>query len=58
MLLLPRIAKGCVITTNFDDAIEQVYRRDGVEFHAYMHGTQEHNFLPRLVRGAAALGNE
>jgi hypothetical protein len=55
MVLLPRIAKGCVITTNFDDAIEQVYRRDGVEFHAYMHGTQEHNFFRRLVRGDRCL---
>jgi len=55
LVLLPRIAKGCVITTNFDDAIEQVYRREGVEFHAYMHGTQEHNFFPRLVRGDRCL---
>jgi hypothetical protein len=55
MLLLPRIAKGCVITTNFDDAIEQTFRRDGVEFHAYMHGTQDHNFFQRLVRGDRCL---
>lgn len=55
MLLLPRIAKGCVITTNFDDAIEQVYGRDEVRFDAYMHGTQEHNFFPRLVRGDRCL---
>jgi hypothetical protein len=55
LVLLPRIAKGCVITTNFDDAIEQVYRRDGAEFHAYMHGTQEHNFFQRLVRGERCL---
>jgi hypothetical protein len=55
MVLLPRIAKGCVITTNFDDAIEQTYRGVNVEFHAYMHGTQEHNFFPRLVRGDRCL---
>lgn len=55
MALLPSIAKGCVITTNFDDAIEQTYRNVGVEFHAYMHGTQEHNFFPRLVRGDRCL---
>lgn len=55
MGLLPRIAKGCVITTNFDDAIEQTYRNVGVEFDAYMHGTQEHNFFPRLVRGDRCL---
>lgn len=51
MLLLPGIAKGCVITTNFDDAIEQIYRTRKIEFSAYMHGTQEHNFFRRLVRG-------
>ncbi|MCP9887524.1 SIR2 family protein [Cyanobium sp. ATX 6A2] len=55
MMLLPRIAKGCVITTNFDDAIEQVYGRDEVRFDAYMHGTQEHNFFQRLVRGDRCL---
>lgn len=55
MLLVPRFAKGCVITTNLDEAIEQSYRNDGVEFHAYMHGTQEHNFFLRLVRGDRCL---
>lgn len=51
MLLLPHIAKGCVITTNFDDAIEQIYGRDDVHFDAYMYGKQGYNFFPRLVRG-------
>lgn len=55
MLLVPRFANGCIVTTNFDDAIEQTYRRDKVEFNAYMHGTQEHNFFPRLVRGDRCL---
>ena len=55
MVLLPRIAKGCVITTNFDDAIEQTFRGVNVEFQGYMHGTQEHNFFPRLVRGDRCL---
>lgn len=55
MMLLPRIAKGCVITTNFDDAIELVYERNNVRFDAYMHGKQEHNFFPRLVRGDSCL---
>ncbi len=55
MELLPRLAKGCVITTNFDDAIEQAYERETVRFDAYMHGTQEHNFFQRLVRGDRCL---
>ncbi len=48
---LPRFAKGCVITTNFDDAIEKTYEGKKLDFNAYMHGTQEHNFFSRLVRG-------
>lgn len=55
MRLLPRIGNGCVITTNFDDAIEQTYHLEGMEFRAYMHGTQEHNFFPRLARGERCL---
>ncbi|MBS0176547.1 MAG: SIR2 family protein, partial [Nitrospira sp.] len=53
---LPRFAKGCVVTTNFDDAIEKTYEAathqgKPLDFKAYMHGTQEHNFFSRLVRG-------
>lgn len=55
LLLLPRFAKGCIVTTNFDDAIEKTYELGGVEFKAYMHGTQDHNFFPRLVRGDRCL---
>ena len=55
VLLLPRLASGCVVTTNFDDAIEEVYRREGLAFDGYMHGTQQHNFFSRLVRGQRCL---
>jgi len=55
MLLLPRFAKGCIVTTNFEDAIEKTYELSGVEFKAYMHGTQEHNFFQRMVRGDRCL---
>lgn len=55
MLLLPRFAKGCIVTTNFEDAIEKTYELNGVEFKAYMHGTQEHNFFQRMVRGDRCL---
>lgn len=55
MTLLPKIARGCIITTNFDDAIESVYERDGIRFDAYMHGTQEHRFFPKLVSGSRCL---
>jgi len=55
ILLLPRAGKGCVVTTNFDDAIEETYRLGQAEFGAYMHGTQDHNFFQRLVRGDRCL---
>lgn len=57
---LPRFARGCLVTTNFDDAIEKTYEgatHQGrpLDFKAYMHGTQEHNFFSRLVRGDRCL---
>jgi hypothetical protein len=57
---LPRFAKGCIVTTNFDDAIEKTYegvvhQGKSLDFKAYMHGTQEHNFFSRLVRGDRCL---
>lgn len=55
LLLLPRFAKGCIVTTNFDDAIEKTYETGHGEFKAYMHGTQDHNFFQRLVRGDRCL---
>jgi hypothetical protein len=49
--LLPDVAHGCIVTTNFDDAIEKVFEARGLYFDGYMHGTQQHNFFSRLVRG-------
>lgn len=51
VLLLPQFAHGCIVTTNFDDAIEEVFKRENLNFDGYMHGTQQHNFFSRLVRG-------
>lgn len=49
--LLPKLAGGCIVTTNFDDAIEKTYERAELRFEHYMHGAQEHNFFGRLLRG-------
>ena len=47
-LLLPKISRGCVITTNFDSIIETVMGT----FEGYMHGMQPGNrFVPKLMRG-------
>lgn len=51
VLLIPRIAYGCIVTTNFDDAIEETFKLNELTFDGYMHGTQQHNFFSRLVRG-------
>lgn len=53
--LLPRIAHGCIVTTNFDDAIEEVFKLNDVKFDGYMHGRQQNNFFSRLVRGHRCL---
>jgi hypothetical protein len=48
--VLPRISRGCVITTNFDPLIEVVFGKGA--FDGYMHGNQAgHLFVPRLVKG-------
>lgn len=50
--LLPRISFGCVITTNLDEVIEQVFKIDGDPLDGYMHGIQPgNNFIERLLRG-------
>lgn len=51
VLQMPHIAHGCIVTTNFDDAIEEVFKLEEIAFDGYMHGTQQHNFFSRLVRG-------
>ncbi|MGI4761965.1 MAG: SIR2 family NAD-dependent protein deacylase [Janthinobacterium lividum] len=53
--LLPQLCGGCIVTTNFDNAIEETFRAVGNPFDGYMHGTQEHNFFPRLVQGERCL---
>ncbi len=50
--LLPDLAKGCIVTTNFDTVIEDLFRDRGQPLDGYMHGTQAgHNFVQRLLRG-------
>jgi hypothetical protein len=53
--LLPRIAHGCIVSTNFDDGLEEAFKLAGLTFDGYMHGTQQHNFFSRLVRGQRCL---
>ncbi|WP_126968489.1 SIR2 family protein [Xanthomonas arboricola] len=50
--LLPDLAKGCIVTTNFDSVIEDLFSelRQGLD--GYMYGTQPGNaFVQRLLRG-------
>lgn len=50
--LLPEIANGCIVTTNFDTVIEDLFREQGQPLDGYMHGTQAgNNFVQRLLRG-------
>ena len=53
--LLPEISQGCIVTTNFDDAIEESFKLKNIVFDGYMHGTQQHNFFARLVKGQSCL---
>jgi hypothetical protein len=48
--LLPKISKGCVITTNFDAVIEAALVGETLD--GYMHGVQAaHNFTSKLLKG-------
>ncbi len=50
--LLPELADGCIVTTNFDTVIEDLFRDRGQPLDGYMHGTQAgNNFVQRLLRG-------
>lgn len=50
--LLPELARGCIVTTNFDTVIEDLFRDRGQPLDGYMHGTQAaNNFVQRLLRG-------
>lgn len=50
--LLPQLANGCIVTTNFDTVIEDLFRDGGQPLDGYMHGTQAgNNFVQRLLRG-------
>ncbi len=50
--LLPEISHGCVVTTNLDDVLEQVFSERNMHFIGYMHGTQAGgSFVSNLTRG-------
>lgn len=50
--LLLDLARGCIVTTNFDTVIEDLFREKGQPLDGYMHGTQAgNNFVQRLLRG-------
>lgn len=50
--LLPDISDGCIITTNYDGLIEQIYIKREKPIEGYMHGTQRGNrFVTNLIAG-------
>lgn len=52
IVLLPQLADGCIVTTNFDGLIEKVFQKQNRAIEGYMHGTQSQNqFASRLIQG-------
>jgi hypothetical protein len=52
VLLLPELATGCIVTTNFDSVIEAVFHKEKKPLDGYMYGMQPGNaFVQRLLRG-------
>jgi hypothetical protein len=53
---LPGISKGCVITTNFDKILENLFKHDGSSFEGFMHGSQaDSSFVTDLIEGNRCL---
>ena len=52
---LPKLARGCVITTNFDDFLETQFHGLGRGFTNVMIGTQENDFVKKLLAGEQGL---
>lgn len=52
VLLLSELAQGCIVTTNFDSMIEDLFQQRGQALDGYMYGMQPGNaFVQRLLRG-------
>ena len=50
--LLPDLANGCIVTTNFDTVIEDLFKEINQPLDGYVHGKQPgNNFVQRLLRG-------
>jgi len=50
--LLPQIASGCVITTNYDKILEEVFKYSSKPFEGFMYGKLPNSrFVPDLIRG-------
>ncbi|SGZ03994.1 SIR2 family protein [Moritella viscosa] len=51
--ILPRLSKGCIVTTNFDRLVEEAFKLKGSPLvDGYMHGVQAgHNFVQSLLKG-------
>jgi hypothetical protein len=51
-LLLPELSFGCIVTTNFDTVIEDIFHQRHEPLDGYMYGVQPgNNFVQRLLRG-------
>lgn len=50
--LLPELSRGCIVTTNFDTVIEDLFRQQTQPLDGYMYGMQPGNaFVQRLLKG-------
>ena len=52
---LPRLAPGCIITTNFDDILETHFHDIKRAFKNVMYGTQDNGFVKGLLAGETSL---
>lgn len=54
--LLPKLVNGCIITTNYDGLLEDVFKKNGKPFVDHMHGVKNDNlFMTKLAKGEECL---
>ncbi len=48
--LLPKMISGCVITTNYDKILEEIFEADGKPFQGFMRGVNQDKFVSKLIK--------
>ena len=48
--LLPKLTSGCVITTNYDKVLEEIFEAESKPFKGFMRGVNQDKFVTKLLK--------